>query len=294
MISIPLGAKVHCLDQSCGESIAVLVDPANQKVTHMVLQDNSLTPEHTRVVPVEQIKSSSPKEINLECDRSTLAGLNPFQETITTPVERPLPPGGAAAGTITSIPTTETVAVESRHEAIPDGEIVLHRGSRVEAVDGTVGQVDAVVVRPENGEIRDLVVEEGFFWNKKVVKLPRQAIDHMADDTVILNVDKQAVGALPQTPLRQYQDNPSSFDGEEERTDPSKTDPQAYEANNTNMGTTPRTGADYQSSASSQQDDGDQPVIKEDQSNVSSTSSFDDSGSREDDDTESRAGGHGL
>jgi hypothetical protein len=248
MTNIPLGAKVHCLDQACGESIAVLVDPANQKVTHLVLQDNSLAPEHTRVVPLEQVKDSTPKEIDLACNRETVQGLDPFEVTRTTQVERPMPPAGGA-DTFTSMPS-ETTTVESREEVIPEGEIVLHRGSKVEATDGSVGQVDAIYVRPENGEIRNVVTEEGFIWNKKVVMLPRQAIDHMTDNTVYLNIDKHSVHTLPETPLQQYLNNPTVVD-DEERTDPGKTDPQAQAPSSSAEEGPNRTGADFESDASS-------------------------------------------
>jgi hypothetical protein len=45
------------------------------------------------------------------------------------------------------------VQVLVEHRQIPQGELSVRRGTRVEATDGYVGHVDEFVINPENGHI---------------------------------------------------------------------------------------------------------------------------------------------
>ena len=77
MIEVPLGAKVRCTDGVGGESTQVIVNPIDQQITHLVVQDKQLKPtEH--LVPVVQIETSSSDEIRLKCTIAELEAMEPL------------------------------------------------------------------------------------------------------------------------------------------------------------------------------------------------------------------------
>lgn len=67
----------------------------------------------------------------------------------------------------------------------------IHEGFKVEAADGSVGEV-ASVARFEGGTENYMVVKEGLLFKTKV-NIPFSAVDRVEGDTVYLNIDKQYV-----------------------------------------------------------------------------------------------------
>lgn len=67
----------------------------------------------------------------------------------------------------------------------------IHEGFKVEAADGSVGEV-ASVARFEGGTDNYMVVKEGLLF-KTNVNIPFSAVDRVEGDTVYLNIDKQYV-----------------------------------------------------------------------------------------------------
>ena len=51
MIEVPLGTKVKCTDGVGGTSTQVIINPIDQQITHLVVQDKQLKPTE-RLVPV--------------------------------------------------------------------------------------------------------------------------------------------------------------------------------------------------------------------------------------------------
>jgi sporulation protein YlmC with PRC-barrel domain len=86
---------------------------------------------------------------------------------------------------------------------VPAGELALHSGMSVEATDGKVGKLDALVLDPSSGEVTNLLMREGHLWGKKEVAIPVSAIDWIDADTVYLKADKAEVKALPPVPVKQ-------------------------------------------------------------------------------------------
>lgn len=87
------------------------------------------------------------------------------------------------------------------HQQIPPGELVVRRGTRVEATDGYVGHVDEFVVNSGNGDIAHLVMREGHLWGKKDVIIPLSAMGDALGDTMFLKLDKHQIESLPTFPV---------------------------------------------------------------------------------------------
>jgi sporulation protein YlmC with PRC-barrel domain len=102
----------------------------------------------------------------------------------------------------TFAPMPEPTMVTLRHEHVPQGEVAIHRGARVEATDGHVGRVDEFLVDPVNERITHLVLREGHLWGKRDVTIPISQIDRIEQDVVYLKLDKHSVEQLPAVPVR--------------------------------------------------------------------------------------------
>jgi sporulation protein YlmC with PRC-barrel domain len=197
-MEIPINAEVSCTDGVCGDTTCVIVDPIDEQITHVVVQENH--GEYTEhLVPVAQVADTTPHQIRLRCTQAELAALPNFVERqfkrmlvpfIGYPTEHYMEwPYVIPAG-------NGTVLTPIRHELIPDNELALHRGSQVIAIDGHVGEVDEFIVDPADKHITHLILRKGHFWGHTEVSIPVDQIDRIEADTIYLKLDKHAIGQL--------------------------------------------------------------------------------------------------
>jgi sporulation protein YlmC with PRC-barrel domain len=211
MNEIPINAKVECADGSCGHSTDLIVNPVQKKITHFVVSDKTLPDFSDRLVPVEEVTETSSSLIRLRCTRAELAQMQPFttthfvQHDIPSYIDAPMEADGMVvwgAPWVTYDP--EYVPVPEHH--IPAGEQSVHRGMAVHAGEHKVGQVDELVVDPSGEKITHLMMRTGHLWGKKDVAIPVSAIESVSEDAVWLNIDKEAIGALPSVPVKRHSD----------------------------------------------------------------------------------------
>ncbi|MBE2223802.1 MAG: PRC-barrel domain containing protein [Anaerolineae bacterium] len=195
MKDIPLKAKVICGDGHGGSVTAVIVNPVAEEMTHIVVQDEHLA-DH--LVPLALVAETSEKEIQLTCTKAELEMLPAFTEKHFMPVapeEYAMYQGGRWMSPYVVPLDTMTVPVDE--ENVPPGELAIHRGTDISATDGHVGVLDEFIINPENGHVTHFVLRKGHLWGKHEIAIPLSAIDHTEYDTVYLNIDKDAVKALP-------------------------------------------------------------------------------------------------
>jgi sporulation protein YlmC with PRC-barrel domain len=179
-IDIPVNAQVRCADGSRGQSTSVIVNPATQQVTHVVVDGGR--PESTpRLVPVEFVTQSTSHLICLSCGQAELEKMDPFVK-------------------VEYIEGTEPFTEE--YELVPPGELAEHRGTRVEATDGHVGQINEFRVDSNDDRITRLVLRKGHLWRQKGVIVPVSAIARIEEDIIYLKLDKQSIESLPVVPVR--------------------------------------------------------------------------------------------
>jgi sporulation protein YlmC with PRC-barrel domain len=196
-MDIPINVVVLCAGELCGRSTCLIVNPINTRVTHLVVIDNDF-PYIERLVPVETILDSSPKSIQLQCDKARLSDMEPFKEVDfinAGRLESSLPFGKPYLVWPYSIYEGAPMLLEYEH--IPAGEVVIRRGT-----DGQVGRVDEFLVDPHNDTITHLVLRHGHLWGKRDVIIPVAAIDRIRDDGVYLKLGKEIVATLPAVPVR--------------------------------------------------------------------------------------------
>lgn len=201
-MNVPLNAAVTCTDGPCGRTTNLVVNPVTHVVTHIVLEDKSLPGNATRLVPVANVASASAQSVTLSCAKAEVAKMPPF--AVTDFVQQ-TPPGMAYS--TGDVYASQYVFDDTGYSAVaaenlPEDELALYSGMKIEASDGNIGKLDALVVDPASGAISNVMMQQGHLWGKKDVTIPVSAIEFTDGDTIYLKLDKEAVRALPTTPVR--------------------------------------------------------------------------------------------
>lgn len=205
MRAIPINARVECTDGHCGTSTTIIVNPITREVTHVVVEDQAGV---QRLVGLDQVQATTAKWMRLDCSTQELEAMPPFVETHflveADPEADPSAEDQVRAPTYVSpyVMPVEGTYAQMEVEHVPEGEMALHRGATVEAVDGFVGKVEQFVVDPDRGTITHLVLQEGHLWGKKAVTIPLSAVDRFQDETVYLKLDQAAIQQLPAVPMK--------------------------------------------------------------------------------------------
>jgi hypothetical protein len=157
IMDIPMKAEVFCTDGLCGHTTCIIVNPITKKITHVVVKERRL-PHIEHLVPEHLIIETTPESITLRCSEIELSVLDEFVGYRF--VQADLLPRYQPVGTAVFWPyvaAKETTLV-STEERIPPDELAIHRGARVEASDGPVGQVDEFLIDPSDGKITHLIL----------------------------------------------------------------------------------------------------------------------------------------
>jgi len=201
MINIPAKAIVYCANGIAGRSTYIIGNPKTDEITNLVVQSNR-PPFHQYLVPIDQVNMTSDGRIKLKCNREDLHKMVPFEseEYIHTEL-----PGYLRWEDVPAIPgfTTEPVAtfISVKHRNIPPDELALHRGARVEATDGYVGEVDELLIDSKDMQVTHLVLVAKHMFEERKIKIPVSQIDYIYEDAVYLKLDKQRVDELPATSI---------------------------------------------------------------------------------------------
>src|SRR5215813_8237188 len=175
-----IGARASCTDGHCGEVRRLIIDPATESVTHLVIQPGHQQ-EAGRLVPVHLVESTD-GEIRLRCTRADF-------DKLDHAAERDLVAGPSIAD---GAWRQETVL----EDVIPVGEKEVGPGDPVHAVDGEIGRVQGFLVSPGDDRVTHVLLQEGHLWGRKKVAIPISAVTG-ADDGIRLNLTKEQVGELP-------------------------------------------------------------------------------------------------
>jgi hypothetical protein len=185
-----IGARASCTDGHCGEVRRLIIDPATETVTHLVIQTGHRH-EPGRLVPMDMIDTAA-DEVRLRCTIAEFANLEPAEE-------REFVEGAGAGisgmpgGPPVGIPKPEKIVVQ---DVVPVGEIEVSPGDPVHALDGEIGQVQGFVVDPGDHRVTHVLLREGHLWDRKEVAIPVSAVTGV-DAGIRLNLTKEQVEKLP-------------------------------------------------------------------------------------------------
>ena len=194
-MEFPLDAEVHCTDGAFGQSTAVIVEPATEKVAYVAVRD-AAEPHPTFLVPVDLVTSTTHDLIHLSCTRDELVEMEPFTETEYVEVWTPY----YADELGYSYTGPQMVAVE--HQLVPSGTLAVSRGMAVEATDGFVGTADELVVDPTSGQVTHLVLRKGHLWGEAEVTLSVSQVERVEGSTIFLKLDKGSIQVMPSVQAR--------------------------------------------------------------------------------------------
>lgn len=195
-MDIPLKVRVHCTDGRCGRSTHIIVNPASEQVTHLVVREKQPS-RVERLVPIDWIAATAAEVILLNHTLADFKLLDQFRPTDFVYTEIPVHATDPKMTALWPYVVPTKRIVDESVQRIPPGELAVHKGTTVHATDGRVGKVDEFVVGPKSGNITHLVMREGNLWGRADVYIPVSHIDRIEEDIVYLNVDKAAIQELP-------------------------------------------------------------------------------------------------
>jgi hypothetical protein len=206
-----IGARASCSDGSCGEVRRLIIDPATDTVTHLVIQPGHRR-EAGRLVPVHLVDTAA-GEIRLRCTLAQFDQLDPAAESEM--VEGPMPDNSDFVGGSLEYGTSDTTYApvggaaqlvgvgpmpEHRRtvieDVVPVGETQVGPGDSIHAVDGEIGRVQGFLVNPGDGRVTHVLLQEGHLWGRKEVAIPISAVTRV-DAGIRVNLTKEQVGDLP-------------------------------------------------------------------------------------------------
>jgi sporulation protein YlmC with PRC-barrel domain len=202
-VPVTIGAEVSCTDGVCGRVTRVVVDPIARTVTHLVVE-----PMHhlglSRLVPLDLVDASS-GQLSLRCSGPEFDQLDPAEESeflpgivgygTYGPAEVMAWPyyGLGSPGLADEMAMPQTIT----YDTFPPGEVEVRRGAQVQATDGTIGQVQGLVIEPRSHRVTHVLLKEGHLWGRKEVAIPVAAVTGVDDDGVRLSLSKREVAELP-------------------------------------------------------------------------------------------------
>jgi sporulation protein YlmC with PRC-barrel domain len=204
MIDLPMNAEVYCSDGIAGRSTYTIGNPVNHRITHLVVKSYR-PPFREYLVPVDQVEETTDDRIKLKGTREDLKKMDPF--VVEDSLRTELPAYEAFANT-PAIPEVTTQVVTTyipvQRQNIPQDEVALRRGARVEATDGYVGQVDELLIDSKDMRVTHLVLLVRHIFEGREITIPVSQIDHIDQGTIYLKLDRQSVRELPTTPIQRW------------------------------------------------------------------------------------------
>jgi sporulation protein YlmC with PRC-barrel domain len=206
-----IGAEASCSDGVCGKVSRLVIDPVALTVTHLVIEPKHRK-ETGRLVPVHLVDTTT-GHIRLRCSIADFDKLDPAEETDL--VEGAGYEGGySQAGAVQAYGGVGSMGVGGSatgmgigmglghstpvvvHDVVPLGETDVHRGDRVHALDGEIGQVQGFLVDPGDNHVTHVLLQEGHIWGRKKVAIPISGVTRI-DDGIRLNLTKKQLEDLP-------------------------------------------------------------------------------------------------
>ena len=191
--NIPIHAHVTCIDGDAGTSIAVIVDPVQRRLTHVVVREHGLAGSE-RLVSMDLVDETTEGAIRLRCTRDELRGLESFIEAHFVNATYETLPYRGQSNESSPYPMVTS-------ERIPPGEVALRRSSVVEATDGIMGHVESLVIDTEDHHITHVVVRTSHWPLRHEVAVPVAQIERFVSGCVMLRVGRRSISNLPHLPL---------------------------------------------------------------------------------------------
>ena len=193
-----IGADVSCTDGVCGTLSRVVVVPRARTVTHLVVNDRQF---QGRLVPLDLVDvDAATGKIRLRCTIAEFGKLDPASRTMLLEGSGANPDirdqnqlqfSRSVASTYLADPRSVT------YDTLPPGKVAVRGGEHVHATDGTIGQIQGLVIDSGSRQVTHVLLQEGHVFGRKVVAIPFGAVTGVNQDGIQLNLAKRQVKDLP-------------------------------------------------------------------------------------------------
>ena len=203
-MDIPINAKVYCQDKLCGHAQGVILNPANDVVTHVVVKE-SKNSHAEKLVPIEMIDASLADNIHLKLNTTMLQNMPPLYdvEYVQTTVPHFMEVSDMTFMEPVVVPERKFIRERIYH--IPSNELSVNRGTRIYSADGfAIGTVDEFLVDRDGGQVTHLILREGHIFGQKDVFIPVTEIKEIKESDIRLKLDKKDIEQLPAIPARHF------------------------------------------------------------------------------------------
>lgn len=197
MIILPMHTKIECTDSPGGRLIAVIIDPARQDVTHLVVHFL----DEKYLVPSEYLAGIKGQLAYLHCSQDELRAMGYFAEKLYIRSTHPATPNVMAYPVpqgvpLYSLPTeTDHLLTEVLHP--PAGKLALHDGASVWATDGPMGRVRELYISDDrHHHILRVGMEVEKFLRAREIVVPLTAVERFENDVVCLKWDQRTIEQL--------------------------------------------------------------------------------------------------
>jgi len=193
---IPVDADVVCNDGFWGHSTCLIVNPISRDVTHFVVRESNVV-DNECLVPIDLIAEAAIHTITLYCSKEELANLPAFISSHF--VEKPIAQYDLSGNNQAYLtwPLVTYATQEKAEEHIPLGELTIHKGATIVAIDGTVGEVNEFVVEENGKHITHIILDANHLLANQHVVIPVADIRRIEKDHVYLRFTKEEVKHLP-------------------------------------------------------------------------------------------------
>ena len=195
-----IGAEALCTDGTCGRVTQVVIDPLDERVTHLIVE-----PDHReglgRLVPIRSV-DAGPDNIKIHHTMAEFEKLPKAETTHFLPGVEGIAADYDAEQTLlwpyfggnTTVPVTV--------DTLPVGEVAIRRSEDVYASDGRIGEVEGLIVDPGNRHVSHLLLKEGHLFGRKEVAIPIAKAKSVEEDGIKLSMTKREVEDLPAVDVR--------------------------------------------------------------------------------------------
>lgn len=221
---LTLGMAVVSRDGPWGEVGAIIVNPAERRVTHLVVEPHRRH-HRARLIPVDAIATCD-DHVTLKWSAADVDSAELVEETEWVPLAKYPRPGEGWDVGVNRVLIQPYIGVSSSYafaavgndrlpsyatnvyDRIPTGTAEIREASDIRSHDDhIVGHVEALVV-DEDETITDLVLDRGHLWRHREVTIPISEVDVVVTDTVRLRANRVAIDAMPS--VRHHRDQRAS------------------------------------------------------------------------------------
>jgi sporulation protein YlmC with PRC-barrel domain len=186
-MEIPVKADLICADGHGGEVSGALLEESTHKVTHVLVRPTQ-SGLVRRLLPLDAVTETTPDQVHTRLTIEEVAALTALDDVEILPNIEPIDVGMVGTA-MAELP----VAVPHN----PRGTLMLEPEDDVNASDGRIGRLDAVMIDPASGSVTHIVLRKGHLWTKKEVTVPMAHVVRIVEDGVDLDLTKDQIGQLP-------------------------------------------------------------------------------------------------